>query len=304
MSSIAATKNTRNRYSDTRTKTKTGGGKLCQFCKDLGKTRDEYTSHYVRESPNPNSKVVCPTLKAMVCRYCKDSGHTVKHCPKIDTKNNQQTRAQESHIVSKNYCLPVNTKKTSNVNNLHVSAFSVLGEDSSDEEEEEDVVITTPPPRPPPQSPPRNERPVSYAGVLQNMPNHNKALSSQVESLIPVKLNFSGDNVVTLDKVTMRWADEEDLDECDILYMRNVPPPPFASNQPLTRFVSFVDALARDYTCGLSKSIAITSDAFQQLSKNWETDFFNIYGYRNALDESQSTNARARYIIMTNRYTQ
>ena len=301
MYAIATTKNTRNRYSDTRTKI--GGGKFCKICKDIGKTIDEYTSHYVRESPNPNSRVVCPTLNAAVCRYCKDAGHTVKHCPKIDSKNNlQRGGTTDLHLISKNYCIPTTVKKTPNVNNLHVSAFSVLGDDSGEEEEEVTVAVTAP--HRPPLTP--NVRPVSYAGVIRKMHNPSTSLLSQVESLIPVKLNFSGDNVVTLDKITGRWADEEDIDECDIIYMTNNTLPPFATNHPLTRFVSFVDSLVMDYTYGLSKSIAITGDAFQQLSKNWEMKFFNTDTDedRNALDESQATNSRARYILMTDRYTQ
>jgi hypothetical protein len=302
MSANIATQNTENRYFNTRIKK--GGGKFCKICKDFGRTLDEYTSHYVRESPNISSRVVCPTLNAVVCRYCNVSGHTVKHCPKIAAKNLIPTRTKESHIVSRNYCMPAatTTKNTSNVNKLHVSAFSVLGEDTSDEEEDDDeIVVTTPPPQPTPQSPPHNEHPRSYAGVLNNMPY---IMPSQVDSLIPVKLNFYGDNVVTLDKITMRWADEEeDLDDCDILNMKNVTPPPFATNHPLTRFVSFVDSLAADYTGGFSKSIAITSDAFQQLSKNWETDFFNTDdGDKIVMDESQATNVRARSVIMTDRY--
>lgn len=295
MYAIATNKN------NTNTKVKKGGGKFCKVCKDVGKTLDEYTSHYVRETLNPTSRVVCPTLNAAVCRYCKTTGHTVKHCPKTKTKNLLHTRTKEVNILSKNYCQPATTKKTSNV---IASAFSVLSEDSSDEEDE---VVVTPPP-------PCNGYPASYASVLRNTPHINNILlppqgdtplPSQVESLIPVKLNFSGDNVVTLYNITKRWADEEeeeDLDERDILYTTNIVPPPFSANHTLTRFVSFVDALARDYTCGFSKSIAITSDAFQQLSKNWETDFFNTDGDRNALDGSHATNVRARSFLMTDRY--
>jgi hypothetical protein len=284
MFAIATTKN---RCTDT--KLLKGGGKFCKVCKDVGKTLQEYTSHYVRESPKPTSRVVCPTLNSLVCRYCKTNGHTVKHCPKTQQKKPLPTRVKDTHIVSKNYCLPVTEKKVTNLNNSVYAVFS-------DEDEDEVEAIITPP---------HNEHPTSYANVLKKTHHlNNVLLPSQVESLIPTKLNFSHDNVVTLYDITKKWPDDEDdLDDCEILYLTNVSPPPFSTNNhPLTHFVSFVDALVRDYTNNFSKHIAITGEAFQQLSKNWETEFFNAHGNRNALNKSIATNVRTRSFIMTNRY--
>jgi len=299
---MSNTNNNRNGYSVSITKPK-GGGKFCKICKDVGKTLNEYTSHYVRETPNPNSRVVCPTLLTSVCRYCKEGGHTVKHCPKINTKKHQDTNTANSHIISKSYCMSTTkpNKKTSD-NQKNYSAFSVL-DFSSDEEEdtkeedtkeedtkEEDIV--TPP----------TKSVVSYASVLNKEP-YNPHVPSQIESLIPIKLDFDRDDVpVTLFDITKRWADEEELNDAIILNTVVAHPFPYDVNHPLTRFVSFTDALASDYTNGFTKSIAITSDAFQQLSKNWETKFFDTNGGKNILDSSQETNARARSVIMTERY--
>jgi len=52
---------------------------FCKVCFDAGK--DGYDTHFVRETPAPTSKVVCPTLLSMKCNYCKATGHTISHCP-------------------------------------------------------------------------------------------------------------------------------------------------------------------------------------------------------------------------------
>ena len=295
MSAITKNTKTGNRYSNTRPKV--GGGKFCKICKDMGKSTEEYTSHYVRETPDPTSKVVCPVLIAAVCRYCKAGGHTVKHCPKIEAKNRQQAKAvkDQSHIISKNYCVEVTkTTKRKKVSRdqSNFGAFAVLNDDDSSEEETE--VIHTPPP---------SSNVVSYASVLQKAaPTTNPFAPSQVASLIPVKLAFNDEDVVTLDNITGKWCDDEDLDDAIVLKTVDAPPAPFSADHPLNRFVSFVDALAKDYTKEFSASIAITTDAFQQLSKNWETKFFEFEGNKKAMDNAKGTNPRARSTVMTDRY--
>lgn len=270
---------------------KTGGAKFCKICKDLGKTRDEYTSHFVRETPNLNSKVVCPVLISSVCRYCKEGGHTVKHCPKIETKKQPEGGVK---IYTTNHQKEIKQTINININNFStLSAFSDDEEDEKEDEEYEEDIIVTPP----------TKSVVSYSSILQKAQPIKPVAHSQAESLIPIKLNFDG-YVVTLEKITKRWADEEEPDECVILYTKVSPLIPFNVNHPLSRFVDFVDALASDYTNKFSKSIAITVDAFTQLSKNWETEFFVINGGRDAFDESPATNASMRSKIMTERYIQ
>ena len=57
--------------------------KFCKVCQDAGKSESEYTSHFVRDSPGPNGKVICPTLLSQKCRGCGTNGHTYKYCPSI-----------------------------------------------------------------------------------------------------------------------------------------------------------------------------------------------------------------------------
>ena len=48
------------------------------------------TDHYLRETPSPDSKLVCPVLLATECRYCKDFGHTVSRCALAAAENKRR----------------------------------------------------------------------------------------------------------------------------------------------------------------------------------------------------------------------
>lgn len=52
----------------------------CKVCHDAGKSKAEYTSHYVKQTPAPDSKIVCPYLLSLECAYCQQKGHTPKYC--------------------------------------------------------------------------------------------------------------------------------------------------------------------------------------------------------------------------------
>jgi len=54
---------------------------FCVVCRDAGKSEKEYTSHFVKDQPGPNGKVVCPTLLNQACRICAKQGHTSSYCP-------------------------------------------------------------------------------------------------------------------------------------------------------------------------------------------------------------------------------
>ena len=63
--------------------------KFCKVCQDAGKSLAEYTSHNVRETKSPSSRVTCPTLLSQECRFCYNKGHTLKFCPQIKKKENE-----------------------------------------------------------------------------------------------------------------------------------------------------------------------------------------------------------------------
>ena len=63
---------------------------FCKFCKDSGKTQTEFTSHYPKDKPGKEGKVVCPTILNNECRYCHTKGHAKSHCPVLKEKNSRK----------------------------------------------------------------------------------------------------------------------------------------------------------------------------------------------------------------------
>ena len=63
---------------------------FCKFCKDAGKTQKEFTSHYPKDKPGKDGKVVCPTILNNECRYCHEKGHAKSHCPVLKVKNSRK----------------------------------------------------------------------------------------------------------------------------------------------------------------------------------------------------------------------
>jgi len=100
--------------------------KYCKVCHDAGKDEKIYTSHYIRESPDPSSRVVCPTLLALECKYCFKNGHTVKYCATLKKNKARLERAKESPRIVSN----IAPKKSEN-------QFALL--DCYEEEESETI---------------------------------------------------------------------------------------------------------------------------------------------------------------------
>ena len=74
---------------------------FCKVCYDAGKPEREYTSHYVKNKPGNEGKVVCPYLLSLVCAYCKkQEGHTAKHCPVLFAKSSPSSRSEEVTATS------------------------------------------------------------------------------------------------------------------------------------------------------------------------------------------------------------
>ena len=71
---------------------------FCSVCRHAGRPESEYTSHFVKDQPGPNGKVVCPLLLSQKCRYCKVLGHTPTQCPKILRRNEKEARLR--HLPS------------------------------------------------------------------------------------------------------------------------------------------------------------------------------------------------------------
>jgi hypothetical protein len=73
-------------------------GAYCKVCYDAGRTIAEYTSHYVKDQPGPDGKVVCPTLLNQACRNCSKTGHTSSYCPERRIPRREEPRREERYI--------------------------------------------------------------------------------------------------------------------------------------------------------------------------------------------------------------
>ena len=90
--------------------------KYCKVCHDSGKSEADYTSHFIRETRETNSKIICPTLLALECRYCYKNGHTVKYCPVL--KENERKRNSNEASAIRNESLKNNEIKDKKISNL------------------------------------------------------------------------------------------------------------------------------------------------------------------------------------------
>jgi hypothetical protein len=113
--------------------------KYCKVCHDAGKSETEYTSHFIRETRDPQSKVVCPTLLSLECRYCSRKGHTVKYCKFLEKDKRAEARHKTQSQISQK---PKNEEKYKQSNNM----FSNLESESEDDDDnnKKDIEVRTP----------------------------------------------------------------------------------------------------------------------------------------------------------------
>lgn len=123
---------------------------FCKVCFDAGKEEKCYTSHFVKDRPGPNGKIVCPTLLSTECRYCHEKGHFKSHCPVLAERKSQPKRAprqEHGSWLSAEQLAQVEAQATvAKVTKAHQKAhskpkavatrgaFECLGSDSEEEE--------------------------------------------------------------------------------------------------------------------------------------------------------------------------
>lgn len=126
---------------------------FCKVCFDAGEEETCYTSHFVKDRPGPNGKVVCPTLLSTECRYCHDKGHFKSHCPALaERKKQQESRAvqrqqekswlsaeQQAFLAENEFAHKLaqqhKQEKKQPVAAAATGAFAALDSDTSDDEE-------------------------------------------------------------------------------------------------------------------------------------------------------------------------
>jgi len=111
---------------------------FCKVCYDTGKPELLFSNHFVRETRDPNSRIVCPTLLALECRYCFVRGHTVSKCPKLEkVKAEGECNHSACHA-------PRKTKPLSRDSDTESNGFSLLySSDDENDDIETNVTVST-----------------------------------------------------------------------------------------------------------------------------------------------------------------
>lgn len=100
---------------------------MCTFCKSIGKSEREYTSHFIHKTKSLSSRITCPELLKRVCLNCPGNTHTSDRCPKTNTvqvcfsSENKSSNKKSSSV-----------KDSSSAKNR----FAGLEDDSDDEEKD------------------------------------------------------------------------------------------------------------------------------------------------------------------------
>ena len=88
---------------------KTNKTPFCKICFDFKRPEEEYTSHWVKDKPGPEGKVICPHLLNMECRYCHEKGHLLSNCPIL--KQNKERKQKTHKKQSGTFILSENTQQ-------------------------------------------------------------------------------------------------------------------------------------------------------------------------------------------------
>ena len=108
----------------------------CPHCSNVNKFSKTNTilptDHFLRETPSPDSKLVCPVLLATECRYCGGIGHTISKCPIVEENKKRDAelaRCAERTLKKQSEFMSTPVKTTFRSNN----AFGALDSGSDDE---------------------------------------------------------------------------------------------------------------------------------------------------------------------------
>jgi hypothetical protein len=104
--------------------------KYCKVCHDAGKPESVYRSHFVRASPEPTAKVLCPTLLALECGFCGNCGHTPQYCKVLKDKQKIEKRQQAFAKADEKAAKPASKPAK-----VQTNVFAAFADDSDDEEQ-------------------------------------------------------------------------------------------------------------------------------------------------------------------------
>lgn len=174
---------------------------FCAHCANIGKPESIYRSHFVRESADPASRIVCPELLSTECPYCFKSGHTKSRCPIFLARENQKKKEEKRQMflenVQKKQVEEANAKLNTKKGKM-TSKFSILNDssDSDSEDEQSNPAVVTKV---------NKSKPV----VVDQFP----ALSSSKAKVVPTKSTTSISYAGIAAKTKSEYEDEQFLKE-------------------------------------------------------------------------------------------
>jgi hypothetical protein len=104
---------------------------FCSHCKSIGKTYAEYSSHFVRKTPDTNSRLTCPELLKNICKNCPAPNHTWNRCP-LAAKEAKKFQYNSTNVAP----APKPAPRPAAPNKVVKNRFSGL-----DDEEEQDQIF-------------------------------------------------------------------------------------------------------------------------------------------------------------------
>ena len=205
---------------------------FCKVCKDAGKSKEEYTSHYVRESREQDAKVSCPTLLAQECRYCHKTGHTRKWCPVLSEKNNdiRQSKRQErdlwkgmfengQEVVATSHGTNKATLrfKTTSGEQINFTNTFDFGDESESEDEDEEYNVSYPSIGSAVSQ--NTESSVYWSKLGTDRPNTAKSQDHKRKRYAAFERRMDEVSSEAIDNMfgkreSMCWGDDSDSDEC------------------------------------------------------------------------------------------
>lgn len=106
---------------------------FCRWCKDHGKSKQVYTSHYPRDL---DGNTICPDILSQTCGHCQATGHTKGSCPRLAQQKRERRIQEKSTKQDEDGFVTVSWRAKGHRGREHsivavacISGFTGLGED-------------------------------------------------------------------------------------------------------------------------------------------------------------------------------